>query len=47
MLVAPYVSGLGGYFDALARLPGAGAVAPVAGLNLEPLGHGSLGREEF
>ena len=45
LLVAPVGSGLGGYFDALARLPGAGAVAPVVGLNLEPLGHGALGRE--
>ena len=43
VLVAPDVPGLGGYFDALARLPGAGAVAPVAGLSLEPLGHGGLG----
>ena len=25
------------------RLPGAGAVAPVAGLGLEPVGHGSVG----
>jgi hypothetical protein len=33
---------LGGYFDALGRLPGAGAVAPVAGLELEPVGHGSV-----
>src|SRR5438067_258377 len=42
VLVAPDVSGLGGYFGALARLPGVGAVAPVVGLNLEPLGHGGL-----
>jgi len=35
-----YFSGLPGYFGALARLPGVGALAPVAGLNLEPLGHG-------
>ena len=41
VLVAPDGSGLGGYFDALARLPGAAAVAPVAGLDLAPLGHGS------
>jgi hypothetical protein len=43
VFVAPYFSGLGSYFDALARLPGAGAVAPVAVLNLEPLGHGLVG----
>jgi hypothetical protein len=43
VLVGPYLSGLGGYFDALGRLPGAGAVAPVAGLGLEPVGHGSVG----
>ena len=43
LLVAPVGSGLGGYFGALARLPGAGAVAPMAVLNLEPLGHGALG----
>jgi hypothetical protein len=47
VLVAPtgsgpsaYFSGLPGYFGALARLPGVGALAPVVGLNLEPLGHG-------
>jgi hypothetical protein len=34
---------LGSYFDTLARLPGAGAVAPFVGLNLEPLGYGALG----
>jgi hypothetical protein len=43
LLIAPDRSGLGGYFGALARLPGAGAVAPMAVLNLEPLGHGALG----
>jgi hypothetical protein len=37
VLVAPNRSGLGGYFDALARLPGAAAVAPVTGLTLETL----------
>jgi hypothetical protein len=42
VLVAPDGSGLGGYFDALARLPGVAAVAPVAGLNLELLGRGAL-----
>ena len=43
VLVAPDVSGLVGYFGALARLPGAGTVAPVAAMALEALGHGSLG----
>jgi hypothetical protein len=43
LLVGPLGSGLGGYFGALARLPGAGVVAPVAVLNLVPLGHGALG----
>ncbi len=42
VLVAPDLSGLGGYFGALARLPGVGAVAPVVGLALEPAGNGSL-----
>src|SRR5215475_11853896 len=42
VLVAPDGSGLGGYFGALARLPGVAAVAPVAGLSLEPLGHGAF-----
>ena len=40
VLVAPDVWGPRGYFDALARLPGVTAVAPVAGMNLEPVGHG-------
>src|SRR5690349_7229867 len=35
-----YFSGLPGYFGALARLPGVGALAPVVGLNVEPVGHG-------
>jgi len=35
-----YLSGLPGYFGALARLPGVGALAPVVGLYLEPLGDG-------
>jgi FtsX-like permease family len=41
LLVAPNGSGLGGYFDALARLPGAAAVAPVTGLTLETPGLGA------
>lgn len=42
LLVAPSISGLGGYFDALARQPGAGFVAPMAGLSVTPVGHGGL-----
>jgi hypothetical protein len=34
-----YFSGLPGYFGALARLPGVGALAPVVGLNVELLGY--------
>jgi hypothetical protein len=37
---------MGGYFDALAQLPDAGAVARVAGLRLETPGHDSLGARE-
>ena len=37
LLVAPDGSGLGGYFDALAQLPGAATVAPVTGLTLGTL----------
>ena len=40
VLVAPDVWGPRDYFDAVARLPGVAAVAPMAGMNLEPLGHG-------
>ena len=35
MLIAPAGSGVGGYDDALGRLPGVEAVAPVVGLNIE------------
>ncbi|HXZ71813.1 MAG TPA: hypothetical protein VEH31_13240, partial [Streptosporangiaceae bacterium] len=35
-------SGLGAYLSAVARLPDVRAMAPVAGLNMTPLGHGSL-----
>ena len=42
VLVAPDLWGPRGYFEALARLPGVAAVAPVAGLNLDPLGPGGL-----
>ena len=40
VLVAPDAFGPRTYYDALARLPGVSAVAPVAGMNLQPLGHG-------
>jgi ABC-type lipoprotein release transport system permease subunit len=43
LLVAPDRPGLHGFFDALAHLPGARAVAPIVVLGLEPLGHGALG----
>jgi hypothetical protein len=44
VLVAPDIWGPRDYFDALARLPGVAVVAPVAGMNLEPLGHGPAAR---
>ncbi len=37
MLVAPAGRGTSGFDDALARLPHAAAVAPIVGLNLEPV----------
>jgi putative ABC transport system permease protein len=37
-----YFSGLRRYYDVLSQLPGVRALAPVAGLNLEPLGHSAL-----
>jgi hypothetical protein len=43
VLVAPDAPG---YFDALARLPGAKAVAPVAAMALEMLGHRGQGARE-
>ena len=42
VLVAPNGSGLGGYMNAVARLPDVKVVAPVAGLDLTVLGHGSV-----
>lgn len=42
VLVSPANSGLGGYYAALARVPGVRAVAPVAGINAGPLGPGGL-----
>jgi FtsX-like permease family len=38
VLVSPNGTGVGGYYRALARLPGAAAVAPVVGLNIQPAG---------
>jgi len=38
VLVSPAGTGLGGYYQALARLPGVAAVAPIVGLSLLPLG---------
>ena len=40
VLVSPANSGLGGYYDALARLPDVAAIAPVVGLTALPLGPG-------
>jgi len=42
VLVAPNGYGLGGYMSAVARLPDVKVVAPVAGLDLTVLGHGSV-----
>ena len=42
VLVAPNGFGLGGYMSAVARLPDVEAVAPVVGLDLTLLGHGSV-----
>jgi len=38
VLVSPDGTGFGGYYRALARLPGAAAVAPLAGLNGQTMG---------
>jgi hypothetical protein len=38
VLVSPANTGLGGYYDALGRLPGAALVAPVVGLQAFPIG---------
>ena len=40
VLVSPGGSGLGGYDDALGRLPGVAAIAPIVGLNALPAGPG-------
>jgi hypothetical protein len=34
--------GVGGYYQALAKLPGVAAIAPGVGLNVQPIGHESL-----
>ena len=46
VLVAPDAPGMGGYLDALARLPGARAVAPVAAMALETVGHRGQGARQ-
>ena len=40
LLVAPAGTGVGGYDFALARLPGVAQIAPVVGLNVQPVGPG-------
>jgi hypothetical protein len=40
VLVSPAGTGLGGYYAALARLPGVTAVAPIVGLSVQPIGAG-------
>jgi hypothetical protein len=40
VLVSPANTGLGGYYNALARLPDVAAIAPLVGLNAVPLGPG-------
>jgi hypothetical protein len=42
VIVSPAGSGLGGYYDSLARLPGAAAVAPLAGLQAVPVVAGQM-----
>jgi len=43
VLVSPAGTGLGGYYRALAKLPGVIAVAPAVGLNIQPAGRGEGG----
>jgi hypothetical protein len=38
LLVSPVGPGVGGYDFALARLPGVAQIAPVVGLNVQPVG---------
>ena len=40
VLVSPAGSGLGGYYNALARLPEVAAIAPIVGLQTGPIGPG-------
>ncbi len=42
VLVSPAGSGLGGYYNALARLPDVAAIAPLVGLQAAPIGPGGL-----
>lgn len=46
VLFSPAGSGLGGYDDALAKLPGVAAIAPLAGLNALPAGSGGTRNEQ-
>ena len=41
LLIAPALSGLPGFYPALARQPGVALVAPVVGLNVQPVGPGA------
>ena len=43
VLVSPTGTGLGGYYRALAKLPGVAAVAAGVGLNIQPAGRGEGG----
>ena len=40
VLIGPASNGTGGYDDALARLPGVAAIAPIVGLQAQPVGPG-------
>jgi putative ABC transport system permease protein len=42
VLVSPAGSGLGGYYDALGRLPDVAAIAPIVGIQALPLGPGGI-----
>lgn len=46
LLVAPVGGGIGGYDDALARLPGVAAIAPLVGLQALPLAPGGTPSQE-
>jgi hypothetical protein len=46
VLFSPAGSGPGGYDDALAKLPGVAAIAPLAGLHALPAGSGGALNEQ-